>query len=66
VGELLLGPQDVLLGEVGGCPFYVDREQYERWRKPLILIDVAPGGGDSFSVEGAEGIHFVARTPADP
>ena len=66
VGELLLGPQDVLLGEVGGCPFYVDREQYERWRKPLILVDVAPGGGDSFSVEGAEGIHFVARTPADP
>jgi hypothetical protein len=23
---------------------------------------VAPGGGDTFSLEGPEGIHFVART----
>jgi hypothetical protein len=25
---------------------------------------VAPGGGDTFSLEGPEGIHFVARTHA--
>ena len=63
-GELLLGPEDVLLGEIAGCPFYVDRAQYVRWRKPRLVIDVAPGGGDSFSLEGLEGIHFVARSPA--
>jgi uncharacterized protein (DUF779 family) len=61
-GELLLGPSDVLLGEVAACPFYIDREQYERWQEPLLVIDVAPGGGDSFSLEGPDGIHFVART----
>ena len=61
-GELLLGPGDVLLGEIAGCPFYVDREQYERWQRPQFVIDVAPGAGDSFSLEGAEGIHFVALT----
>ena len=61
-GELLLGPEDVLLGEIAGCPFYVDRELYERWRRPRLVIDVASGGGDSFSLEGPEGIHFVART----
>jgi hypothetical protein len=64
-GELLLGPADILLGEIGGCPFYVDREQYERWRQPLLVVDVASGGGDSFSLEGPEGIHFVARTQSE-
>ena len=63
-GELLLGPSDAMLGEIAGYPFYVDEEQYERWQKPWFLIDVAPGGGDSFSLEGPEGIHFVARASA--
>ena len=61
-GELLLGPHDLLIGEIDGCPFYIDREQYERWRRPQFLIDVAPGEGDTFSIEGPEGVHFVART----
>jgi uncharacterized protein (DUF779 family) len=61
-GELLLGPNDVLLGEIAGCPFYVDRDQYARWQKPRFVIDIAPGGGDSFSLEGSDGVHFVART----
>ena len=61
-GDLLLGPNDLLLGEIGGCPFYIDREQYERWRQPEFMIDVSPGDGDTFSLEGPEGIHFVART----
>ena len=29
-GELLLGPNDLLLGEVDGCPFYIDADQDER------------------------------------
>jgi uncharacterized protein len=61
-GDLLLGPNDLLLGEIEGCPFYIDQEQYERWRKPQFLIDVAPGDGDTFSLEGPEGMHFVARS----
>jgi uncharacterized protein len=61
-GELLLGPNDRLIGEIDECPFYIDREQYERWREPQFLIDVSPGEGDTFSIEGREGVHFVART----
>ena len=26
-GDLLLGPNDLRLGEIEGCPFYIDREQ---------------------------------------
>ena len=61
-GDFLTGPNDLLLGEVEGCPFYIDQEQYERWREPQFLIDVAAGDGDTFSLEGPEGVHFVART----
>ena len=65
-GDLLLGPNDLRLGEIEGCPFYIDREQYERWRRPQFLIDVATGDGDTFSLEGPEGMHFVARSRSKP
>jgi len=65
-GDMLLGASDLLLGEIEGCPFYIDQEQYDRWRNPLFLIDIAPGEGDTFSVEGPEGLHFVARTVSKP
>ena len=61
-GDFLLGPGDLLLGEIEACPFYIDQEQYERWGRPQFLIDCAQGSGDSFSIEGVEGMHFVART----
>ena len=64
-GDLLLGPNDLLLGEIEECPFYIDREQYERWRRPAFLLDVSPGDGGTFSLEGPEGMHFIARTGRD-
>jgi uncharacterized protein len=61
-GELPVGAHDVFLGEIGGAPFYIDAEQYERWRRPTFLIDVSPGEAGGFSLEGREGVHFVTRT----
>ena len=55
----------MLLGELAGCAFYVDREQYERWNEPSFVVDVAHGGGDTFSLEGPCGIHFVTRVPSE-
>ena len=63
-GELPVGPDDVRLGEIGGAPFYIDSEQYERWGRPEFLIDVAAGAAEGFSLEGLDGVHFVTRTPA--
>ncbi|MGE0067800.1 MAG: DUF779 domain-containing protein [Solirubrobacterales bacterium] len=63
--ELPPGPNDIELGRLGGVvPFLIDAEQYERWGRPNFLIDVAPGAATSFSLEGAEGVHFVSRAPA--
>ncbi len=61
-GELPLGPTDLRLGEIGGAPFYIDGEQYERWRRPQFLIDVSPGAAEGFSLEGLVDVHFVTRT----
>ena len=60
--ELPPGPQDVWLGEIAGAPFYIDSEQYERWGRPHLTIDVSPGATDGFSLEGLEGVHFVTLT----
>jgi uncharacterized protein (DUF779 family) len=62
-GELLLGLDEVELGEVGGVPFYCDREQYERWGRPRLVLDVAPGPAEGFSLEGLAGVHFRTLTP---
>ena len=61
-GELLVGPNDLLLGEVGGVAFYIDAEQYRRWNRPSFELDLAAGGSGSFSLEGRTAIHFVTRS----
>jgi uncharacterized protein (DUF779 family) len=58
-GDLLIGPNDLLLGYLGGAPFYIDDELYERWSRPEIVVDAANGPAEGFSLEGLDGIHFV-------
>ncbi|MCI4677578.1 DUF779 domain-containing protein [Rhodoblastus acidophilus] len=60
--ELRVGPHDVLLGEIGGCPFYIRANQFEYWRHTQLIIDVVKGGGEGFSLEGPEGISFLTRS----
>jgi hypothetical protein len=60
-GELLLGDEDLLLGELEGVPFYCDREQYERWNRPSLVLDVGRGPAEGFSLEGLAGVHFSTR-----
>ena len=57
-GELVPGPADVLLGEIGGCPFYIGKRQYEVWKRTQIVIGVVAGSGGTFSLEGPEGKAF--------
>jgi hypothetical protein len=61
-GELLVGDSDVLLGEIGGCPFYMSAAQYEYWQHTQLIIDVVPGRGGMFSLEGPEGLRFLTRS----
>ena len=61
-GELIIGSADVLLGEIGGCPFYIGAAQYEYWKHTQLIIDVASGPGNDFSLESADGVRFLSRS----
>jgi uncharacterized protein (DUF779 family) len=63
-GELLLGPGDLRLGSIAGADVHIDRDQYERWNHPELVIDVADGAGDTFSLEGRQDVHFVLVAPS--
>jgi uncharacterized protein (DUF779 family) len=54
------GGQDILLGEIEGCPFYVGAAQFNYWARYQIIVDVTTSGGDSFSLEAADGVRFTA------
>ena len=60
-GELMRAPHDLELGEIGGAPFYIDADQYERWGQPAFLVDVSPGASEGFSLDALEDVHFVTR-----
>ncbi|MBI1220951.1 MAG: DUF779 domain-containing protein [Rhodobacteraceae bacterium] len=60
--DFRVGPGDVLLGAVEGCPFYVGPEQFAYWAYSELTVDVTDGGGDSFSLEAADGLRFIVRS----
>lgn len=61
-GELILGEQDILLGEIGETPFYMHQNQFEYWKHTQLIIDVVEGRGGMFSLEGVEGKRFLTRS----
>jgi hypothetical protein len=61
-GELLVGDSDVQLGAVDGEPFYMSRSQFEYWKHTQLTLDVVPGRGGMFSLDGPEGLRFLIRS----
>lgn len=61
-GEFLVGDQDVLIGTLAGTPFYIGRSQFEYWKHTQLILDVVPGRGGMFSLEGPEGVRFLTRS----
>lgn len=61
-GELTIGPRDEYLGDIGGCPFYMSKTQYEYWKHTQLIIDVIEGQGGTFSLESSEGKAFHTRS----
>lgn len=61
-GELLVGDSDVLLGEIGGAPFYMGAAQFEAWKHTDLIIDVVPGRGGMFSLDNGREERFLTRS----
>lgn len=72
-GTYLVGPTDVLLGELdlgpepgideaGTVPVHISREQFAFWSHTHVTIDVVPGRGAGFSIEAPTGQRFLVRS----
>ena len=72
-GFYIVGPTDVHLGdldigpepgvdEAGIVPVHISREQFNYWSHTHITIDVVPGRGAGFSIEGPTGQRFMIRS----
>jgi uncharacterized protein (DUF779 family) len=61
-GEFKVGGQDVFLGEIANCKFFIGAAQFEYWRHTQLIIDVVPGRGGGFSLEAPEGVRFLTRS----
>jgi len=59
--EFRIGSQDVLLGLVEDTPFYLGAGQPEQVMREGLVLDVADGDSDRFSVEASDGVYFVSR-----
>ena len=65
-GEFIVGHADLLLGVIEDCPFYIDARIYQSWDHPQLVLDVAPGNPEGFSLGPGGGLHFVTRAIACP
>jgi uncharacterized protein (DUF779 family) len=63
-GEFLVGDNDILLGEIEGCPFYIDAGLDRAWHQDRFILDVATGPAEGFSLPAGDNLHFIIRSPA--
>jgi uncharacterized protein (DUF779 family) len=70
-GEFLTGDSDVHLGDLRAdtagaaiepVPVWMSREQFEYWSHTHLTIDIVPGRGAGFSLEGPTGFRFLTRS----
>ncbi|HKJ48432.1 MAG TPA: DUF779 domain-containing protein [Christiangramia sp.] len=61
-GDLLLNENDVWLGTVNGCEFFMSKDQFEYWKHTHLLVDITKGRGSSFSLEIPLGLRFVIKS----
>jgi uncharacterized protein (DUF779 family) len=62
-GEFLTGDHDLKLGDVEGCEFYIDAALDTAWNSPLLILDVADGEPEEFSLGAGDGQHFITLGP---
>ncbi len=62
VSDFLISEGDVLLGHIGGVPFYIGGRQFEAWKHSQLIIDVIAGRGGMFSLDNGRERRFLTRS----
>jgi len=60
--EFKVGANDVYLGDIDSCGYFMSNSQFEYWKHTQLTIDVVPGRGSSFSLEIPLGLRFIVRS----
>ncbi|CAM3916499.1 DUF779 domain-containing protein [Flavobacterium branchiophilum] len=61
-GDFKLGQNDVCLGVIEDCEFWMSKDQFEYWQYTQLTIDVVAGRGSSFSLEIPLGFRFITQS----
>ena len=61
-GEMYLDESDVLLGNIEGVNFYMNKDQFEYWKHTHLTVDITEGRGASFSLEIPLGLRFLIHS----
>ncbi|WP_027002972.1 DUF779 domain-containing protein [Hugenholtzia roseola] len=61
-GEFRVGGSDVWVGNIYGCDFFMNQDQFEYWKHTQLLIDITKGRGASFSLEIPLGLRFIVKS----
>ena len=60
--EFRVGARDIYLGAIQSQPFFIAEDQFSYWEHTHLIIDVVPGRGGMFSLEGPTGKRFLTRS----
>lgn len=60
--DMYLDESDILLGELGGVNFYMNKDQFEYWKHTHLTVDITAGRGASFSLEIPLGLRFLIHS----
>lgn len=64
-GDFYVPSRNVKLGEICGCEFFIDKDQFEYFKHSFIIIDVREekaAFGNSFSLEIDLGYQFITKS----
>lgn len=62
IDDFKLGAQDVCLGTIADCGFWMSSDQFEYWKHTQLHIHITPGRGSSFSIEIPLGLRFITQS----
>ncbi len=60
--DMYLDESDILLGNLEGVNFYMNKDQFEYWKHTHLTIDITKGRGSSFSLEIPLGCRFIIKS----
>ena len=61
-GDFYIDNNDVLLGQLAGVNFYMNKSQFEYWQHTFLTVDIVEDRGTSFSLEIPLGLQFIIHS----